>query len=379
MLARRTALQGLLMAGVAGQGLFRTLPAAAEALTSLKEAFKNDFKVGAAINTAQITGRDVAGDALVKAQFNAIAPEDCLKWERVHPDPNRYDFSLTDRYVEFGQKNAMFTVGHVLVWHSQTPGWVFRDANGNLLGREALLKRLEDHIHTLVGRYKGRIHSWDVVNEPIDEDGSMRKSLWYQIIGEDYVAKAFHFAREADPDCQLVYNDYSIENPDKRRGADALVKKLLAEKVPVTTVGLQGHYRLEWPSLEYLDDTIATFGKLGLKVPMTELDIDVLPRATQQNTADVSLKVAQNPALNPYAGGLPETVQKQLAERYAELFRIFVKHRGVCDRVSFWGVCDGDSWLNNWPVKGRTNYPLLFDSAHKPKPAYYAVLETATG
>ncbi len=344
---------------------------------SLKEAFKRDFLIGAAMNASQITGQDARGVALIEAQFNSISPENCLKWESVHPQPDKYDFTLSDRYVAFGEKNHMFVVGHALVWHNQTPAWVFHDDKGELLTRDALLARMRDHIHTVVGRYKGKIRSWDVVNEPIAEDGSMRRSLWYRIAGEDYVAKAFQFAHEADPQALLVYNDYSIEVEAKRKGAGALIAKLKAERAPITTVGLQGHYRLDWPDLAQLDDTISTFGKMGLKVPMTELDIDVLPRATSQNTADVTLKVEQNPALNPYVDGLPDSVQQELAKRYADLFRIFRKYHGVVNRVSFWGVADGDSWKNNSPIRRRTDYPLLFDRADRPKPAYYAVIDVA--
>jgi endo-1,4-beta-xylanase len=380
MQSRRTALKAILLAGVTAPAVLAGLPAAAQSQspTSLKDAYKGDFVIGAAMNEAQITGQDVRGDALITAQFNSISPENCLKWERVHPQPDKYDFKLSDQYVAFGQRNRMFVVGHVLVWHGQTPDWVFRDAKGNLLDRKALLARMRNHIYTVVGRYKGKIHSWDVVNEPIDEDGSMRQSLWYKIIGEDYIAKAFRYAHEADPQAQLVYNDYSIENEAKRKGADALIAKLKADGVPITAVGLQGHYRLDWPSLEQLDATISDFGKMGLKVPMTELDIDVLPRATSQQTADVTLKIEQNPALNPYVGGLPDSVQQQLAKRYAELFGVFLKHRDVVNRVTFWGVTDGDNWKNDWPVKGRTSYPLLFDRAGQPKPAYDAVIQAAS-
>jgi endo-1,4-beta-xylanase len=370
-------LKTILVAGVAAPALVTGLPAAAEAVTSLKEAYKGTFLVGAAINAAQITGQDARGDALIKAQLNSISPEDCLKWERVHPQQDKYDFTLSDQYVDFGEKNHMFVVGHVLVWHNQTPAWVFHDDKGNLLGREALLARMRDHIHTVVGRYKGKIHSWDVINEPIADDGNMRQSLWYKIIGEDYVAKAFQYAREADPQAQLVFNDYGIEVEGKRKGADALIAKLIAQGAPITTVGLQGHYRLDWPDLAQLDTSISNFGKMGLKVPMTELDIDVLPRATSQNTAEITLKIEQNPVLNPYVNGLPDAVQKELAKRYADLFRIFKKHGGVVDRVSFWGLTDGDNWKNDYPIKGRTNYPLLFDRAGKPKPAFDAVIEVA--
>jgi len=216
------------------------------------------------------------------------------------------------------------------------------------------------------------------VNEALNEDGTMRASMWEKIIGDDYIAKAFEYAHEADPQAQLNYNDYNLENEAKRNGALALVKKLKREGVPISTVGLQGHDSLDWPTVEQQDATIAAFAKLGVKVAITELDIDVLPHATGQQTADVTVKIAQSGALNPYAGGLPDSVQQQLANRYADLFGVFLKHRDVVNRVTFWGVTDGDSWRNDWPVKGRTSYPLLFDRAGKPKPAFYAVVRAAT-
>jgi endo-1,4-beta-xylanase len=289
-----------------------------------------------------------------------------------------YDFDIPDQYVAFGEKHHMHVVGHVLVWHSQTPAWVFHDGKGNLVDRETLLKRLHDHIQTVVGRYKGRIQSWDVVNEALNEDGTMRQSLWMKIIGEDYIVKAFQWAHEADPQAQLIYNDYSLENEAKRNGALALIAKLKAQGVPVTTVGLQGHDSLTWPSGEAEDTTITAFAKLGVKVAITELDIDVLPSATSQQTADISLNVAQDPKLNPYFVGLPISVQQELAKRYADLFAVYLKHRDVVTRVTFWGVTDGDSWRNDWPIKGRTNYPLLFDRNGQPKPAFDAVIRVAT-
>ncbi len=354
-----------------------SLTATARAPSSLKAAYKNDFYIGAAIDTAQITGQDTREDAIITEQFNSISPENCLKWENVHPQPEKYDFAIPDQYVAFGEKHHMFIVGHNLVWHNQVPPWVFRDDKGNLLSRDALLARLREHIHTVVGRYKGRIQSWDVVNEALNEDGTMRQSLWEKIIGDDYIAKAFEYAHEADPNAHLNYNDYNLENEAKRNGAIALVTKLKNEGVPISTVGLQGHDSLDWPTTEQQDATISAFAKLGVKVAITELDIDVLPRASQQQTADVTLNIAQNPVLNPYVHGLPDAVQQQLAQRYADLFGVFLKHRDVVNRVTFWGVTDGDSWRNDWPVRGRTSYPLLFDRAAQPKPAFYAVIRAA--
>jgi len=350
---------------------------AAYAPASLKQAFKGKFVIGAAINSAQITGQDQRGVALIDAQFNSISPENVLKWERVHPELGRYDFGLADQYVDFGVEHHMFIVGHTLVWHNQVPLWVFQDDNGNLLTRDALLARLKDHIDTVVGRYKGKIQSWDVVNEVLNEDGTLRQSLWYKIIGPDYIEKAFQFAHEADPEAQLFYNDYNLENDAKLKGAIALVKKLKSEGIPITGVGIQGHDHLDWPSAEQEDVAISAFAALGVKVAITELDMTVLPNAGAQPSADINLKVQQQAALNPYSKGLPDAVQQALAARYAALFGVYAKHSDTVERVTFWGVTDGDSWLNDWPAQGRTNYPLLFDRIGQPKPAYDAVLAVA--
>jgi len=350
--------------------------AQAPAPTTLKDAFRGAFVIGAAINTGQITGRDARGDAILVQQFNSISPENALKWEAIHPRPGVYDFTLADKYVEFGLKNHMFIVGHNLCWHSQTPEWVFKDEKGNPITRDALLVRLHDHIQTVVGRYKGKINSWDVVNEALNEDGSLRPSRWMKIIGEDYIIKAFQFAHEADPSAQLNYNDYNLETPAKRKGAIELVKKLQAARVPIAVVGDQGHLSINGPSAAEEDATITDLAATGVKVAITELDIDVLPSAWG-NTADVSLNVGSNAKLNPYPNGLPDEVQQALAKRYADLFAVYWKHRDVINRVTFWGVTDGESWLNNWPVRGRTSYPLLFDRDGKPKPAFDAVLQTA--
>lgn len=354
-----------------------TLGAVAQgaAPVTLKDAFRGAFVVGAAINTDQITGKDARGDAIITQQFDSISPENVLKWEVIHPQRDAYDFTLADKYVEFGVKNHMFIVGHCLIWHSQVPKWVFQDEKGNALDREALLQRMHDHISTVVGRYKGKISSWDVVNEALNEDGSMRPSPWMKIIGEDYIVKAFQFAHEADPQVQLVYNDYNLETPAKRKGAIALVKKLQAAGIPVAAVGNQGHLHLDGSSAEAEEATITDLAATGVKVALTELDIDVLPSAWGQ-TADLSLDIQKNAKLNPYPNGLPDAVQQALAKRYADIFGVYWKHRDVVSRVTLWGVIDGQSWLNNWPVRGRTSYPLLFDRNGQPKPAFEAVLKT---
>jgi endo-1,4-beta-xylanase len=313
----------------------------------------------------------------VKAQFNTISPENVLKWEVVHPRPDAYNFVPSDKYVEFGLANGMFVIGHTLVWHSQTPRWVFQDAAGKPLSRDALLARMHDHIATVVGHYKGRVAGWDVVNEALNEDGTLRRSPWLTIIGDDYIAKAFQFAREADPGAELYYNDYNLENAAKRDGAVRLVKSLKAQGLFITAVGSQTHDKLSLPTPPKLDSTITALAGTGVKVNITELDVDVLPAATQNRTADVGVSVEQQGTANPYTGGLPNKVQQALARRYADLFSVLLAHRGTIDRVTFWGVSDADSWLNNWPMRGRTSYPLLFDRQRQPKPAFDAVIRTA--
>ncbi|MEX0770702.1 MAG: endo-1,4-beta-xylanase [Balneolaceae bacterium] len=346
-------------------------------IPALQEVFSEDFYIGTALNRSQIFGQDERSLELVRTHFNTITPENILKWQHVHPNPGEYNFEPADRYVEFGEQEDMFIVGHTLVWHSQTPDWVFKDDEGDPMSREAMIERMRDHIHTVVGRYQGRIDGWDVVNEALNEDGSLRQSPWLEIIGEDYISLAFEFAREADPQAELYYNDYSLENPSKREGAVRLIESLQEQGVPVTGIGTQGHYSLEWPPVEEVDATISAFANLGIDVMVTELDVDVLPRATDGQGADISRTAGPGVELNPYPEALPDLVQQSLARRYAHLFETFLRHREVLTRVTFWGVTDGHSWKNNWPVRGRTNYPLLFDRNWEPKPAFHSVVEVA--
>jgi len=366
---------GLLCSLVFGALLF-SISAACAQLT-LKEAFANTFRIGAALNPSQFSEENAEAVALIKSQFNSITPENILKWEAVHPKPDTFDFGPADSYVAFGEKYKMFIIGHTLVWHNQTPKWVFEDAQGTPLTRDALLERLHDHISKIVGRYKGKIRGWDVVNEAVDDNGNLRRSGWLRIIGEDYLVKAYEFAHEADPHVELYYNDYELEKEAKRKGVIALVKKLQAAGIQIAAVGNQAHYKLESPKLEQTDTVITELSKLGVKVNITELDINVLPAPGQFSGAEVSQLFEPAKGLDPYPNGLPDEIQQKLAKRYADLFSLFLKHRSSITRVTFWGVTDGDSWLNYFPVRGRTNYPLLFDRKGKPKPAYDAVIRLA--
>lgn len=353
--------------------------AVAQQPTSLKQAYQGDFYVGAALNTPEITGQDQRDDAIVLEQFNSISPENALKWEVVNPEPGKYDFTLADQYVDFGVKHHMWIVGHNLVWHNQVPAWVFHDDHGQLLTRDALLARLKEHIFKEVGRYKGKIQSWDVVNEALNEDGTLRQSLWYKIIGPDYIAKAFEYAHEADSQAQLTYNDYNLAEPAKLAGVIRLVKELKAQGVPIDCVGIQDHDHLDSPTPEQEDTAIREIAATGVKVAISELDINVLPWPGMGNTAEVTMHMAANPKWNPWPNGMPQDEQQKLTNQYVALFQVFYKDRADISRVTFWGVTNAQSWLNNWPIPGRRNYPLLFDRQGKPVPAYDAVLKVPSG
>jgi endo-1,4-beta-xylanase len=339
----------------------------ADTSVTLKDAYKDCFMIGVALNQRQFTEQDANGAALVKRQFNSISPENVMKWESIHPrpGPDGYDFASADRYVEFGEKNGMFIVGHTLIWHGQTPRWVFQGESSNAVTREVLLERMREHIHTVVGRYKGRIKAWDVVNEALNEDGSLRKSQWYRIIGEDFIEKAFEYAHEADPEAELRYNDFSIENAPKRKGTIALVKKLQEKKVPISGLGSQTHANLTWPSVELLDTALTEFAELGIPISITELDVI----ASQGGQRIRSAEVAEN--AQAVGGGMVEAANQKLADQYGNLFRVFLKHRKNIKLVTFWGVTDRDSWRSS-------GNPLLFDREGKPKKCFETVIQTAS-
>jgi endo-1,4-beta-xylanase len=334
---------------------------------SLQKAYENKFLIGAALNESQILEKDTASIFLLKKHFNSIVAENCMKSEIIQPEQGRFDFALADKFVELGEKNNMFIVGHTLVWHSQTPSWFFIDENGNDVSRDTLIERMRKHITTLVSRYKGRVDGWDVVNEAITDDGQIRQSKWYNIIGEDFIELAFKFASEADPDAELYYNDYSLPKPEKRDGVIRLIKALNDKGVHVDAIGMQGHYTLNFPNLQEFEDAIVAFAELGTKVMITELDITVLPHPTKDVSADINQNYEIMEGLNPYKKHLPDSVQILLENRYVNLFQILLDHNESVSRVTFWGITDGQSWRNYWPIIGRTDYPLLFDRAYNEK------------
>ena len=343
---------------------------------TLKQAFAGKFYIGTAMNERQIEGRDTAAVRVIKSQFNAIVPENCMKMGPIHPKENEFDFSIPDKFVDFGVKNKMFITGHNLVWHSQAPNWFFTDAQGKEVSRDVLIERMKKHIYTVVGRYKGKIKGWDVVNEVIDDKGGYRKSKFYKIIGEDYIKLAFQFAHEADPKAELYYNDYSLTNPVKRKTALAMVKKLKDEGVKIDAVGEQCHIGLEYPTIQEYEQTIMDFAALGVKVNITEMDISVL-KMDRSIGADVSARINGSNRSNPYVNGLPDSVNTLFEKRYLDFFKLFLKHKDVISRVTLWGVDDAQSWKNGWPIPGRTDYPLLFDRKYQPKPVVSKIIDEA--
>jgi|SRR5690554_605673 len=344
---------------------------------SFKDAFADDFLVGAAINKKQIWG-DAALKGFIAEQFNALTAENEMKWVRIQPQEGRYDWSTADKLVEFTQANNIHLTGHTLLWHQQTPDWVFEDEQGNPATRELLLARLKSHIFTVVGRYKGQVPSWDVVNEALNDDGTMRESKWYQQLGPDYLIKAFDYAHQADPQAKLYYNDYNLYLPQKRQGAIELVKQVQQAGIPVHGIGMQGHYGIGHPqNLTDIEDSIVAFSSLG-EVLVTELDVSVLPFPEEGSEgADLDLTVALSDEYNPYVDGLPKQQQSELNDQYLALFDIYLKHKDKISRVTFWGVDDAQSWRNNWPVPGRTDYPLLIDRNRELKPVTHTLFDRA--
>ncbi|WP_373521834.1 endo-1,4-beta-xylanase [Aquiflexum sp.] len=333
----------------------------------LKDAFEGKFLIGTALNGGQINGRDEASLEVLKTHFNSIVAENVMKSGPMQPREGEFNFTDSDKFVELGKAHNLYIVGHTLIWHSQAPRWFFTDDEGKDVSKEVLTKRMETHIKTIVGRYKGQVKAWDVVNEAILDDGSWRDSKFYQILGEDFMKLAFQFAHEADPDAELNYNDYSMAMPGKRSGVVKMVQNLQKQGVKIDGIGMQGHIGLEHPEIEEFEKSILAYSNLGVNVMITELDMSVLPSPRRNVGADVATSFEYQQSINPYEKGLPADVQKQFDDRYVEFFKLFLKHQDKISRVTLWGIADQHSWKNNWPVRGRTDYPLLFDRGFQPK------------
>lgn len=385
---RRLASALALGLALAAGPMYAQAQAAGTPATTLSQAYAGDFLVGTAVNDAIVRGEDAASQALVKRHFNSITLENSMKAEVLHPNPDTWDFSAGDAFVEFGQRNGMFIVGHTLVWHNQTPDWFFKDEAGNPLAPERLAQRMRQYIGKVAGRYAGKVQAWDVVNEQIGEDGNYRDTTWVRGYGGDgdaLMRDAFRFAAETAPDAELYYNDFNAWRPEKVAGIVRMVKMLKDHGIRIDGVGIQGHWGLNFPSTAHVEAAIDAYHAAGVKVMITELDIDVLPLTREgqiigQGMAHPQFQLPEfKRFLDPYRDGLPADVQRQLADRYAELFALFHRKADKLARVAVWGVADDMSWKNGYPIPDRTNYPLLFDRKRQPKLALDAVLKVPRG
>jgi endo-1,4-beta-xylanase len=330
----------------------------------LKDFYHDFFPIGVAVGPAQL--RDSAQRKLILTHFNSITAENAMKMGPIHPEPDRYNWEGADAIVDFAVKNRLKVRGHNLCWHTQTPKWIFYNQNGALVSKAVLLARLKEHIYAVVGRYKGKIYAWDVVNEAISDDPKefLRNSLWYKICGEEYIFKAFQYAHEADPKAILYYNEYNTEYPEKRAKVYRLIKKLLEAGVPIHAVGLQGHWSINNPTAEMLTTSISQYASLGIKVQITELDLSIYTDGNNTGQTNTSKSNVFTPEL-----------KQQQASQYGKLFDVFRQFKGTITGITFWNLSDRYSWLDNFPVPGRKNYPLLFDESLQPKKAYFEVID----
>ena len=347
-----------------------------EEVKGLKDYYADNFLIGVALFPELFD--ESLSDELIRSHFNSLTPENDMKWALLHPTLDTYRFDRADRIVEYTQANDIKLIGHTLVWHSQLGRGVFTkkgsEGQNDLVDGETLLSRIKDHIFTVAGRYKGKVHGWDVINEALNEDGTLRETNFLKIAGDTYIEKAFEYAHKADPDAELYYNDYNLVKPEKRQGAIKLIKKLQEKGLRVDGVGIQVHWDLTFPSLEEIEKSIIEFSQFGVKVMFTELDISVLPSPWNMPSADIDVRFKNNETMNPYPDGIPDSVNVELAKRYQDIFALFNMYKAKISRVTFWGLHDGISWKNGFPIRGRTDYPLVFDREMKPKKAYWELI-----
>lgn len=353
--------------------------------SALKDLFADAFKIGTAMNEAMVDGRDSLSRNILMEHCNTVTAENVMKAALVNPEPGVFKWEPADAFVEFGLANKMFIIGHTLAWHNQTPDWFFFKEDKSPLPTEVVKERLREHVETVAGRYTGKVNAWDVVNEVIDNDGSYRPTKWVKGVGDgdEFVKIAFSSAQKAAPDAELYYNDFNAWRPTKRDGIMRMVRMLQSAGIRIDGVGIQGHWGLNYPKNEYIIAAIDSFASLGVKVMITELDVDVLPLTKEgqiigQGMSDPQFQLEEfKEYFDPYQDGLPAEVDQALADRYKELFEIFYSKKDKIDRVTFWGIADDMSWKNGYPIPGRTNYPLVWDRARKPKKALEAIMSVA--
>lgn len=342
---------------------------------TLAEATKGLFLFGAAVNVQQVNGVNPVETELVAKEFSTIVAENCMKPQPTHPEENKFFWDDADKFVAFGEKNKQVVTGHCLIWHSQIGRWMFVDSEGKDVSPEVLKERMRQHIYAVVGRYKGRIKGWDVVNEAFEDDGTYRKSKFYQILGKDFIKYAFQFAHEADPNVELYYNDYNVETPAKCDAIVQLVKELKAAGCRIDAVGSQAHMKMINPTLDATELSFKKLKDAGVHILITEWDISILP--SPYEGANISTNFSYSKEMDPYRDGVPEDVQKKWNKRMTDMFELFLKYSDVIDRVTVWGLNDAGTWLNGFPIRGRMDYPMLFDRNNKRKPVVDEMIKLA--
>ncbi len=355
---------------------------------SLCEAYRDYWYTGVSVNqwqvaadpsgsnehdvTGQVSNDQTADWPIIAENFNFVVAENCMKCEVIHPKEGVYDFTLADQFVDKAKAAGMKVLGHCLIWHSQCAPWFHFDKDGKLVSPEVLKKRIREHIYTIVSHFKGRVDAWDVVNEAFEDDGTPRKSLFYQILGTDYIPLAFRYAHEADPNAELYYNDFSMNKPTKVEGVAAFFRPLIQQGLPVTAIGMQGHMILEDnvdnAVIKQYDHSISTIAALGVPTFFSELDLSVLPNPYGFSGANVSDRFAYRPEMDPYKDGLTKAHEAKISQFWIDFYKMLLSHHEDIIRVNFWCLNDANSWRNDFPIKGRTDYATLFDRQSRMKP-----------
>lgn len=349
---------------------------------TLREAFAGKFHIGGTVGGWSLRDPNGLIPTIAVQQFDTLTADNAMKWGVINPEPGEYRFEGADSFIEFADRHDFYTIGHCLFWHSQTPDWVYEDEAGNLLSREALLARMRERAELYSQRYGSRVDVWDVVNESIEGDGVRRRSKFNQILGDEFEAEAFKIADAVMPkSAKLIYNDYGMTDPGRRDAVVAMVKDFQRRGIRIDGIGMQAHWSMNRPSIQEIEDSILAFASTGLPIHLTELDVDFLGRdqffGAEGANVDLAAREA-NPTNNPFPNGLPPEEEERLAKRWGEIFALLLKHSDKIDRVTFWSVTDANSWLNNWPARGRTNYASLINRNGSLKPAFHRVIELAT-
>lgn len=367
----------------------------AQSRRGFADAYRDYWFTGVSVNqwqvAADLTGTNehdvtgfIAGDqtndwpAIVE-NFNWVVAENCMKCEVIHPQEGVYDFTLADQFVNKAKAAGLKVQGHCLIWHSQCAPWFHYDKDGKLVSPEVLKQRMRDHIFTIVSHFKGRVDAWDVVNEAFEDDGTPRKSLFWQILGTDYIPLAFQYAHEADPSIQLFYNDFSMNKPTKVEGVANFFRPLIQQGLPVTAIGMQGHMIMEDnvnnSVIKQYEHSIETIASLGVPTFFSELDLSVLPNPFGFSGANISDKFAYRPEMDPYKNGLTREQEARMEQFWIDFYKMLIPHHKDILRVNFWCLNDANSWRNDFPIKGRTDYATLFDRQNKRKPVVDQLIE----